>query len=82
MQQLSQGSVELRVIGIVSQRVDVLVSRPTVDRFRRGEFCVVNVDDRRVRFAKCVLLLECLSVNVFGQLKALPIGLRQTDQLF
>ena len=82
VQQLAEARIEGRVFLVVPQRVDELLGTPAVDDRCRRQFLFVNVNDRGIRRAKFVHVLQRIGVNFLGDFQAVAARFRQADEFF
>ena len=82
MEQLPQMRVVRRVSRIVPKRGHKLRRAPAIDDFLRRQFRAVNVDDRRIRSAQFVGMIQRFGVNLLRQRQSVAARLGQADQFF
>ena len=80
VQQLAEVGIELLAPLIVTQRADILVSRPSANLFLAGQFGRIDVDDRAIGRAQLGPVIERLAINFLGKIQPVASGLGQPDQ--
>src|SRR5262249_27287232 len=82
VQQLAKMTIIVFVRRIVAESRDKLLWAPTLYCFGRGQFMPINIDDRSVRSAEFVDVLQSAKINLFSNIEALAVAFCDADKFF